>query len=289
MSKFELIDDYLTNRLSEGDKVAFEQQLASDPSLKADVDLQRNILEGIKKARAIELKTMLNNVPLTGLNGGFSAGKIAATLATVGLVSTALYFYLTADNTSESVVPQDEVVNTEAAQPENPESQPDANSAGDVKDEVKEDNAPQADKNAAAASEDKKKKDVKTPVVADNKPKIEVIDPTEDLPVENEARDAKTEGVKPLSITSSHIAVETDSSSKKYNFHYQFKDGKLMLYGSFDKSLYEILEISGDSRTVFLYFKENYYLLDVNQDKVTALQPIRDSALIKKLNEYQHQ
>ena len=62
MSNFELIDDYLTNRLTESERVAFEQQVASDPSLKADVELQKNILQGIKNARAAELKAMLNNI-----------------------------------------------------------------------------------------------------------------------------------------------------------------------------------------------------------------------------------
>ena len=63
MTNFELIDEYLTNRLTESEKVAFEQQVASDPSLKADVELQINILEGIKSLRASELIAMLNNVP----------------------------------------------------------------------------------------------------------------------------------------------------------------------------------------------------------------------------------
>src|SRR5260221_14225545 len=96
MSNFELIDDYLTNRLGEQERVSFEQRLGSDPALKADVDLQKHIVAGVKKARAAELKAMLNNGPV---GGGFSsramAGKIAGGVIAVGIVATSLYFYLT--------------------------------------------------------------------------------------------------------------------------------------------------------------------------------------------------
>ena len=95
MSNFELIDDYLTNRLEEQERVSFEQRLGSDPALKADVDLQKHIVEGVKKARAAELKAMLNNVPVGGgFSSGPRAGKIAAGVVAVGIVATSLYFYL---------------------------------------------------------------------------------------------------------------------------------------------------------------------------------------------------
>ena len=81
--------------------------------------------------------------------------------------------------------------------------------------------------------------------------------------------------------------VETDTEHKKYTFHYVFQDGKLILYGAFEKHLYEILEfISDDKRTVVLFYKENYYLLDINKSTPTVLTPIRDRRLLKKLSEY---
>ena len=50
---------------------------------------------------------------------------------------------------------------------------------------------------------------------------------------------------------------------------------------------YEILEIHGDKHSVFLFYKEHYYLLDEKQSKITALEPINDAVLLKKLKEYQ--
>ena len=65
MSNTELIDDYLTNKLSDTQREVFEQQLASDPTLKADVEFQRQIIDGLQKARAAELKSMLRNIPIS--------------------------------------------------------------------------------------------------------------------------------------------------------------------------------------------------------------------------------
>ena len=75
--------------------------------------------------------------------------------------------------------------------------------------------------------------------------------------------------------------------SKKYIFHYVFRDSKLVLYGAFEKNLYEILEFIGDEkRTVVLYYKANYYLLDIAKVQPTKLTPIRDRRLLKKLQEH---
>jgi hypothetical protein len=113
-----------------------------------------------------------------------------------------------------------------------------------------------------------------------------VVDPTGDLTSDNnQDQIVSTENSK-SALTASHIQVETDSSSKKYNFHYQFNNGKLQLFGPFDKSLYEILEINGDSHAVFLFYRENYYVLDEQQNQITKLHLIKDSALLKKLKEY---
>src|SRR5436190_6290743 len=99
MSNFELIDDYLTGRLNEQGKEAFEKQLESDPALKADVGLQQQILEGVKKARATELKSMLNKVPVnTGYTVEFTVAKLAAGIIGAGVVGAALYFALTPGN-----------------------------------------------------------------------------------------------------------------------------------------------------------------------------------------------
>jgi hypothetical protein len=65
------------------------------------------------------------------------------------------------------------------------------------------------------------------------------------------------------------------------------KDGKLILYGSFEKNFYEILEfIASEKRTVFLFYRDTYYLLRSDDDKITPLVPVDDRELLSKLRQY---
>ncbi len=285
MTNFNLIDDYLTNRLSESEKVTFEQQVASDPSLKADVELQKNILDGIKSARASELKAMLNNVPIgTTVSVSFSAMKMAAGIIGAGILIGSLYYYFQpkgltdgpnlSTSIQDSLQGNDSVESTEKIIPTEAPSQ-----ENNIQPVVAE---PTLEKATESKGENKKTSAV-------NQPKLEVADPTDELSsADNQSELVLTENSK-SSVILSHIQVETNSSSKKFNFHYQFSNGKLQLYGPFDKSLYEILEINGDSHSVFLFYRENYYLLDESQNQITQFPLIKDGALLEKLKEYRNQ
>lgn len=279
MNNSELIDNYLTNRLTDIERVAFEQQVASDPPLKADIELQKNIVEGIKHARATELKSMLDNVSIAPVSSGFASLKIAAGIIGAGILIGSLYYYYQPKNLTEvpnlSTSIQDSLQGNDSAESSKklvPVEEPNKETKQQVADEpVKE-----------KAVEIKKKTNIPSVV---KQPKIDVIDPTVEVSSEDNHSTIESENSK-SAITASHIQVDTDSSSKKYNFHYQFNNGKLQLFGPFDKSLYEILEINGDSHAVFLFFKENYYLLDEKQTQITKLPLIKDGALIKMLKEY---
>lgn len=282
MTNFELIDDYLTNRLTESEKVVFEQQMASDPSLKADVELQKNILEGIKGARAAELKSMLNNVPIgSPVSVSFSALKIAAGIVGAGLLIGSIYYYMQPKGLKEGPNLSTSIQ----------DSLQDNDSVESGKKIIPLEEPAKEDDNTTIVTEPEKekvpvRKKEKAKPSAVNQPKIEVHDPTEELSSEDNKNEIVTPENSKSAVTLSHIQVETDSSSKKYNFHYQFNNGKLQLFGPFDNSLYEILEINGDNHNVFLFYRENYYLLDEQQDEITKLPLIKDAALIKKLKEF---
>jgi hypothetical protein len=88
-------------------------------------------------------------------------------------------------------------------------------------------------------------------------------------------------------VSNSSMQVETDNANKKFDFHYAFSDNKLLLYGSFGKDLYTILEFfNNNKRTVFLHYNSNYYLLDESVEKPTPLKALNDPVLIQKLREY---
>ncbi len=275
MDNFELIDDYLTNRLQEADRKAFEQQLAGDPALKEEVALQRQIVEGVQHARVTELKSMLNNVPVSG--GFWSGGKIAAAVVSTGILITAVYFYMSEDN---QIATTDQVEQVELKTPASTSDVPILTPSSS---EVNQGDSA----NIQVPAEDKSTVSKEKKVTPVHKPDIQVVDPsaefTESEKVTTSVTPQRTE------ISASKMEVITGMVDKKHNFHYQFVQGKLMLYGPFDKSLYEILEIHGEGHAVFLFYKENYYLLDETQSNITQLQAIRDAQLLKKLKEYRGQ
>jgi hypothetical protein len=125
---------------------------------------------------------------------------------------------------------------------------------------------------------------VKTAAPA-TKPKMDLVDPTKDM-LEGDSRPLTSQQTPKKPVSTSHIKVDVLTDDKKYSFHYQFSEGKLHLYGAFDTSLYEILEINGEMHRVFMFYKDQYYLLDENQTKAAPLQPIMDPELISKLKEF---
>ena len=275
MNNFELIDDYLTNRLQEADRKAFEQQLDGDPTLREEVAFQRQVVEGVQRARITELKSMLNNVPLGG--SYWNGGKIAAAVVGAGILITAVYLYV---NDDPQVVPTTQEQQLELKTPSNSSDETTLTPASTDDKELDSSNVQQLSEDRTSVS---KEKEV-TPV---RKPDIQVVDPSEEFEESGEVSPAVTPGRAEISL--SKMEVITGLTDKKHNFHYQFAQGKLMLYGPFDKSLYEILEIHGEGHAVFLFYKENYYLLDEAQSNITLLQPIRDGQLLKKLKEYRGQ
>ena len=218
---------------------------------------------------------MLNNVPLGG--SFWNGGKIAAAVVGAGILITAVYLYM---NNDSQVVTTTQEQQLELKTPSNSSEETTLTPTSTDDKELDSSNIQQPAEDNASVSKEKKV----TPV---RKPDIQVVDPSEEFEESGEVSPIVTPGRAEISL--SKMEVITGLADKKHNFHYQFVQGKLMLYGPFDKSLYEILEIHGEGHAVFLFYKENYYLLDEAQSNITLLQPIRDGQLLKKLKEYRGQ
>lgn len=289
----ELLDQYVSNRLTAQDRTAFEKKLTADSSLKQEFQIQQKVVEKIREARVKELKTMFNSVPTSALETGkTSVGtQVALWVAVAGVIGAGVYFYLASDSIDapKDLSKQEQVTNDI---PQTTEPHQDA-TAKDESPAVTQDEKPSTESVTPPA--ENKEERVEAPqasngVKSEEEPKgpapLDIFDPTEE---NKESPDKKgPAGIaesKPLNKSS--IAVELDSNNKKYDFHYQFKDGKLFLYGAFEKNLYEIMEFFSDNkRTVFLFYKDNYYLLNEEGDAVKPLAPISDPTLLKKLKDY---
>jgi hypothetical protein len=274
MENYDLIDDYLANRLNEQDRTAFEQGMEGDPALKSEVEFHQQIVQGVKQARIAELKTMLGKVAINAPY--WTGGKVATSVIAAGLIATGVYFY--------SV----------------DEEQPITSSQNNQEETKVEPGIDNGEKLAPLTSEEKKedsvtvqqpkeklstKKQLKTSPVT--KPDLQVVDPSSELSQEQEKNEL--DNPSKIEIGPSKMEVAIGPMDKKHTFHYQFSEGKLLLYGPFDKNLYEILEIHGNGHAVFLFYKENYFLLDEKHSTITKLEAIRDGELLKKLRQYRAQ
>ena len=273
----ELLDDYLSNRMDGKEKEAFEEKLRTDSSLSEELKLQQSLVQGIKQARLAELKSMLNSIPVTTVPPSQTAmlTKIGSWALVSGILITATYFYFTRNegNPVKPVLPEQQKVEPNQEQT----------------------SAPTNETTIVAQPEQKVENEIATkpvtkekPAVTVTKPTIQAYDPTNE---EAEATSQKYEKEQ-LSVISnafvtSSMEVEMIPNDKKYNFHYVFNSDKLLLYGAFEKKLYEILEFIGeDKKPVVLYYKTNYYLLDVSKSTPTSLTPIKNKELLKKLQEH---
>lgn len=280
----ELMDDYLANRMPVEERVAFEKRIENEPTLQKEINLQQNLITSLRNARIAELKNMLNNVPVSNLPGSNSTiiVKVVAGIAISTLIGTSIYYFLNQPAKQEIVkANQNEVVQTpvESPSPRKEEPQPLAEQALILEEEENK-------KTQTLSGKKKARKEVPPAPVAD--PQIEVFDPTAELEDgSNEPHESEilTNDDIPSTFEPT-IMVTVDSTSRRHNFHYKLEEDALLLYGPFEKNLFEILEfISDNKRTAFLYYKKSYYFLK-ETDKTLALTPVQDPALLNKLRKY---
>jgi hypothetical protein len=285
---FELLDDYLANRLNPTERSEFEQKLNTDSLLKNEFDLQQRMVSSIKTARVAELKSMLNNIPVPPMHTPATvATKVALWTVMTALTGTGLYFYLNQSQEKSPVTEQVAVPVQDEDEKEKSSSTSEQPKQADTSNQNIEAESEPSSSTEQVQTQSGKPAKAKTD---DNggvskQPVLDVFNPQDET--ENTA--VKSEKVEPTTeaINKSSLQVDVDKNNRKYNFNYQYKNGKIILYGPFESNLYEIMEFfSDDKRTVFLYYKDNYYLLKDENESVNSLSPIKDQALIKKLKEY---
>jgi hypothetical protein len=281
---FELLDDYLTNRLSGNEKSTFEQKLESDPELQNEKMMQERLIKSIRNARVAELKAILNNVPIPPVShGGTSVvAKYAAGTIVAGMVATGLYFYFNKPEETqapiENVIASDETSN--GSTDRNTATPTDSNGASADHNEMPANAGTDTNQMENSAS-------ISTPAnEPSSSPSVTPYNPASEDGENSDIEDAA--GERSTAIKSgAPLSVEINQTSKEYKFNYQWKDGKVILYGPFQRNLYEVLEFfKGETRTVYLYYKDKYYLLSDTDSNVHEPQLVNDLGLIKSLQEY---
>lgn len=275
----ELLDEYLTNRMKGSDKSDFELRLRQDPDLQSELNFHQHIADGLRKARIKELKDMLGKVPVAS---GFDYSNLikwtgAGAIATG--IGIGLYLYF--QSPAEIATVQHEKLEAPAEKKVTPPAPAtETESATSATDS--EANQPALKKRPSEPAPEKAAGS--TPV---NDPKkVEVFDPTADAETDpsNSAPVVTPPGERTNTPSRS---VVVDNDNRKYKFHYQLDGDNLTLYGDFEQNLYTIMEFkSEDTQTViFMYYKNNYYLLNQSSGTVNRLVPVNDPSLLKRLRE----
>ncbi|ELR68059.1 hypothetical protein C900_01195 [Fulvivirga imtechensis AK7] len=272
--------------MTDSERLDFEARLKNDPELKSEFNFQKEIVDAIKDTRRAELKAMLDKVPVGGSSGGStSLGKVMSTLVIAGLIGAGIYYLWPVEE--EQIEPTENITMVEPAEEPAEEA---------TETEVTEEETPIIEKEGGATKTvEKPRPDIKS--TKDEKDEVAEITPARPeinkpnvAPTFETAEDADSLEAPGSNLASTgygdHAAldVEIDNTNRNFSFHYQFKSGKLFLYGSFDKGLYEILEInSRGEKTLFLYYKDKFYPLNRNQVKIVPLDPVKEPTLMEKL------
>jgi hypothetical protein len=200
--------------------------------------------------------------------------KVAAGIIGAAALTAGLYFYYNADSKTDPKKIQTSIRDSISQQPSiDSVQQP----------QPVEDKTPDTPGNEPEVKVQKTDPHSSSPKTSINKPALDIVDPSKEI---THDQTAEVKVTPKVNVVHSKIEVIIDSQQKKYANHYQFLEGKLLLYGNFDSSLYEVLEINGDKRSVFLYFQSRYYHLDEAKTEITQLREIKDARLIQKLNLY---
>ncbi|MBL3658480.1 hypothetical protein [Fulvivirga sediminis] len=309
MSEVEKIDAYFGNEMTEAEQIDFENSVQNDPTLKKEFEFQNDIVNALRETRKAELKAMLNKVPVSGsmsTSSSFSVGKIASLIVGAAIMGVSVYFLTNSDaagslateSTTETQPVKPETLLESAVPSEKSNSQQDLIATESTQLSSSESNDATVQSFSGVESSPKnsenKMNTTTSSTVESEEQKVVVSKPEINKPVISNFNDA-TNNTDSLEAPGGSLVnktykeqrsmeVEIEEGSKKHNFHYHFVNGKLFLLGDFDKNLYEILEINTTTdKAIFLYYKGLYYNLDKNQEKISALTPIKDNSLVEKL------
>lgn len=276
-----LFDTYFQGKMDPAEQAEFEIQLHNDPLLQGEFELQKDVVNTIRESRKQDIKARLDQVKVGGPQS-FNFVNVAAsvTLATVISVGSYLYFNNEAEkelNQVDLTASIEQAYQVEENIPSMPEAIIDRN---ETEQSLISEQRPQSTVSSTETSTTQpgivEIPQLEMPAVPESMEDVNSLELEDDLANSSMGFDA---------IRSSDVpSFEIKSQYKEDLFHYQFYDGKLYLYGDFNQTPYNILELKADNkRQVFLNHQNAFYLLNLNQKEMAPLVEIKDSTLIKEL------
>jgi hypothetical protein len=284
----EFMNGYLDNELTEPERLDFENKLQHDSELREEYHFQKDLINGIKEVRRLELKSRLSNIPINSplyQTIGFKAIAVASISAGIGLGVYYLFENKNDIQLSDIDLNRNQITITE------------------------ENAIPDIPKAITPFFKQTPKEEKIIEVIAQEKPKVEefaknteikaepkIIQPNVIQPNVVESFDDESIDLKDINMDNNinnldevkenvEAAVEIATIKDKRNkFHYKFFENKLYLLGNFNDMPYEILELNtSKGKTYFLYYIANFYQLNSEQVKPTPLAIIENDSLVNEL------
>ena len=281
MTNYEKIEAFFDGELNEAERESLLREIESDPALKQEFELQKDIIEGIKAYRKEQLIARLDRLDVAA-SGQLTLLKTLGLIGLAGILLVGGYVLLKPDVQA----PAEKITTTELPQviPQEP----------DINEEIAV-TEPQTEEQTMITSEENagKKDATKEPATTGKKEKVaapptvtipEFAEPANEVPqIADEGPDA------PSPVTSAAVRLKENTTvevkfSKRYKFHYQVKDGGLILYGEFDQGPFEVIEVKTSKGIAsYLYYHNNFYCLETDSEEIKPLVAVTNPELIKQL------
>ena len=275
------IDHYLRNEMSPAASKDFEKLISEDPSLRAEVDFQQNVIKGLQEYRKTQLKSRLAQIEVSPTHPLWQSGftKLAGVASVAAIVGLG-FIFLTNDSQEEetNLVASGGPVNVAIP------SAPDVTDLATI--EIEEVTPRTVSKKEQVRVEAPITKEVVEETEPAKAFKL-AVDVPDDQKIEEE------QGFEAPGIKEELVEIEGEATKRQLEVEqkpteddklsYRYFGGKLSLYGDFSGNPYEILEINTNKgRAVYLYFESQYYAL-APSNEIVELSILDDQEVIEQL------
>ena len=292
----EAIAQYLTQRMTDVERNAFEQKISESPQLAQKIKFEKLIAEGIKNYKKGILKSRLNQLELGSSIGETTSitTKIALSTMTVLVLGGLSYFLLTPDETLV-IENQETIIGIDVmTEDKNANISLEIDTTNEMMSDKKEDERTSSitkdiENTRVKVSKKQSKKGSKSDkeiLQSEVEVVLPYMDGTEmsfDEPfdsLQDFSDDLMKNRAQVNSVSELEVEIEMKKSKK---LKYIYVGEKLILIGDFSASPYQIIEDNTIAeKNLYLYFEQEYYALTVTSEK-KALIPVRDIRLLDYL------
>ena len=292
----EAIAQYLTRRMSEVERSAFEQKISESPQLAQKIEFEKQIAQGIKNYKKGILKSRLDQLELGPSIVETTSITTKTILAgiTVIVIGGLSYFMLTPGEILV-IENQETIIGTDGmAEDKNAKISLEIDTTYAMLSDKKEDErtspiTKDIENTTVKVSTKQSKKESKSDKVI-LQAEVEVVLPDMDGTeisfdeTFDSLQDFSDDLMKNQAQVSSVPELEIEIEMKKTKkLKYIYVGEKLILIGDFSASPYQIIEDNTIAeKKLYLYFELEYYVLSVTSEK-KALIPVRDIRLLDYL------